>query len=180
MRLMLILLCWTLVATARDYGFRIEKADLVRRGDMVALSAAIHYRFSPTLVRALHHSVPLTLTVKVEILRPRRGLWDERLWQRKLNFRIQYYPLAQVYRVIDETNHFQRSFPRLDAALAALGELQEIALPVPEGWQPPDRAYAEVTVRLNIERLPWALRPQAYFSPAWRLISEPYRWPLTG
>ncbi len=180
MRLMLILLGWTLTALAGDYGFRVERADLVRRGDMLALSAAIHYRFSSTLVRALRHGVPLTLTVEVRILRPRRGLWDERLWRRRLNFRIQYYPLARVYRVIDETNHSQRSFPRLDAALTALGRLQEIALPVPEGWRLPARAYAEVSVGLNIERLPWALRPLAYFSPAWRLISEPYRWPLTG
>ncbi|HEB78168.1 MAG TPA: DUF4390 domain-containing protein [Methylothermaceae bacterium] len=180
MRIGLLLLCWSLAAIAKDYGFRVKEADLVRQGDMLALSATIQYRFSPTLVEALHHGVPLTLTVKVRLLQPRRGLWDERLWQRRLNFRIQYYPLAQVYRVVDETNRSQRSFPRLDAALAALGELQEIALPVPENWQLPERAYAEVTVQLNIERLPWALRPQAYFTPDWRLISEPYRWPFSG
>lgn len=181
MRLIGLLLgLWTLSVTAAgDYGFRIRQASLAREGDLTLLSAAIDYRFSPTLIDALRHGVPLVLTVDACIHRPRRGLWDETLWCRALDFRLQYYPLAQVYRVVDETHRFQRSFPRLDAALAALGRLEGIALPPPPP-QFPRRGYASVRVRLNIERLPWALRPLAYFSPDWFLRSERYRWPLSG
>ena len=164
----------------RDYGFRVSHASLAREGEVLVLNAAIDYRFSPTLVEALRHGVPLVLSVDTCLRRPRRALWDETLWCRTLDFRLQYYPLARVYRVVDETHRFQRSFPRLDAALAALGRLEAIALPPPAPPRLPRQGYVTVQVRLNIERLPWALRPRAWFSPDWRLRSERYRWPLSG
>ncbi len=173
------LLClWPLPATLDDYGFRVRHAFLAFQQDAIALTAGIDYRFSDTLVEALERGVPLTLTVTTRIRQPRRGLWDETVWRRDLDFRIQYYPLSQVYRVVDETNRFQRSFPRLDSALVALGELNEIVFTMEEGWAPPRFSYGEVKVWLNIERLPWALRPIAYFSPDWRLSSNPYRWEI--
>ncbi len=171
------LLClWSLTAIGGDYGFQVRYASLVFQQDAVALTSGIDYRFSNTLVEALDNGVPLTLTVTTRIRQPRRGLWDETVWRRDLDFQIQYYPLSQVYRVVDETNRFQRSFPRLESALVALGELNEIAFSIEEGWTPPRPSYGEVEVWLNIERLPWALRPIAYFSPEWRLHSNPYRW----
>lgn len=169
----------SLVVWPQEYGFRVRHASLSFQQDAIALIAGITYRFSDTLIEALQHGVPLTLTVTTSIRQPRHWLWDDTLWRRKLNFRIQYYPLSQMYRVVDETNRFQRSFPRLETALAALGVLDEIALPVDEGWAPPRNSYAQLRVRLNIERLPWALRPLAYFSPEWRLYSSPYRWQIS-
>ncbi len=170
---------WPLVVIAENYGFRVQHASLSFQKDAIALIASIDYRFSDTLVEALQHGVPLTLTVATSIRQPRRGLWDETLWRRDLDFRIQYYPLSQVYRVVDETNRFQRSFPRLESALVALGDLSEIAFPIQDGWNPPRFSYGQLKVRLNIERLPWALRPVAYFSPQWHLYSHPYRWQIS-
>lgn len=173
-----LLALWALLAAAVEYGFTVRQARLIRHSDAFALTAAIDYRFSPAVIDALQAGIPLTLTVKTRIRKP-HWWWDKIVWRRDLDFRIQYYPLAKVYRVIDESNDFQRSFSHLQAALAALGELQRIALPVAEEWQPDPDCYAEVIVKLNLERLPWALRVPAYFSPAWRLISPPYRWSLS-
>ncbi len=169
---------WALLAAA-DYGFEVRQARLLRHSDAFALTATIDYRFSPAMIDALESGVPLTLTVKTRIRQPRFWWWDSIVWRRDLDFRIQYYPLAKVYRVIDESNDFQRSFTQLSAALEALGELQQIALPVAENWRPPGSSYAEVIAKLNLERLPWALRVPAYFSPEWRLRSPPYRWLLS-
>ncbi len=164
---------------AEDYGFEVRQARLLRHSDAFALTARIDYRFSPAVIDALEAGVPLTLTVKTRIRQPRFWWWDSIAWRRDLDFRIQYYPLAKVYRVIDESNDFQRSFAQLNAALEALGDLQQIALPVAENWRPPRSSYAEVMAKLNLERLPWALRVPAYFSREWRLRSPPYRWPLS-
>ncbi|GAB6066709.1 hypothetical protein JCM13664_00270 [Methylothermus subterraneus] len=172
-----LLAVWAAHLAARDEGFTVLYARLLRHSDAFALTAKIAYRFSPAVIEALESGIPLTLTVKTRIRRPRWG-WDATVWRRDLDFRIQYYPLAKVYRVIDESNDFQRSFAQLDAALEALGDLKQVALPVAEDWRPARDCYAEVWVKLNLERLPWALRVLAYFSPAWRLRSSPYRWRL--
>lgn len=174
-----VLAMWTLLLTASDYGFAVRYARLMRQSDAFTLTAKIDYRFSSAMVEALESGVPLTLTVKTRIRRPRFWWLDAVVWRRDLDFRIQYYPLAKVYRVIDESNDFQRSFARLDVALEALGDLQQIALPVAEDWHPDPGCYAEVMTKLNLERLPWALRVPAYFSPQWRLRSPPFRWPLS-
>ncbi|GAB4361465.1 MAG: DUF4390 domain-containing protein [Methylohalobius sp. ZOD2] len=166
-------------ALAADYGFRVREARLLRQSDAYTLTAEIDYRFSPPVIDALNHGLPVVLTVTTRIRQPHDWLWDTTRWRRTLNFRIQYYPLAKVYRVIDETNRFQRSFAELSAALRALGDLQDIALPVAEEWRlTGSEHYAEVAVDLNIERLPWALRVPAYFSPQWRLHAPKYRWQL--
>jgi len=167
-----------LLAAAED-AFVVRYARLLRQSDAFALTAKIDYRFNPTVIEALEAGVPLTLTVKTRIRRPRWGWWDATVWRRDLDFRVQYYPLAKVYRVVDESSNFHRSFAQLEAALSALGDLQQVILPVAEDWQPGPGCYAEVVAKLNLERLPWALRVLAYFSSSWRLRSSPYRWPLS-
>ncbi|MCX8048533.1 MAG: DUF4390 domain-containing protein [Methylohalobius sp.] len=172
-----ILALWASLAAA-DYGFTVRYARLTRYPDALALTAMIDYRFSQAMIDALEAGVPLTLTVKTRIYQPRL-VWDKLLWRHDLDFKIQYYPLAKIYRVIDESNNFQRSFAQLEAALEALGKLDGIVLPMTEDRFLSPGCYAELTVKLNLNRLPWPLRVPAYFSPKWRLRSPPYRWPLS-
>ncbi len=166
-------------AIGADFGFRVLQARLTQQSDALALSANIDYRFSPAAVDALRHGVPLTVAVTARILQPRHWFWDEVLWCKRLDFRLQYYPLAQSYQVVDEGNRVQRSFVTLKAALEALGVLQEVPLKAPRRkLTPKDEVYVSLGVKLDIEKLPWALRPLAYLSPQWRLASSEYQWPL--
>lgn len=173
------LMIWLSSAIPDDFGFKVLQARLMQQSDTLALSANIDYRFSPAAVDALRHGVPLTVAVTARILQPRHWFWDEVLWQKRLNFRLQYYPLAQTYQVVDEVNRVQRSFVTLETALEALGVLQEVPLKAPRRkLTQKDEVYASVGVKLDIEKLPWALRPLAYLSSQWRLASPEYQWPL--
>ncbi|HHJ39374.1 MAG: hypothetical protein AXA67_05250 [Methylothermaceae bacteria B42] len=177
--IVIVLFTWLSSAIPADFGFKVLQARLTQQSDALALSASIDYRFSPVAVEALRHGIPLTVAVTARILQPRHWFWDEVLWQKRLHFRLQYYPLAQSYQVVDEGHRIQRSFGTLEAALDALGVLQEVPLKAPRRkLTPKDEVYASLGVKLAIEKLPWALRPLAYLSPQWRLESSEYQWPL--
>lgn len=180
----LILGLWLMVggiatAAAEGGGFQIVQARLQRHTDL-ALTAMIDYRLSPDVEEALRHSIPLTVAVVVRILEPRRWLWDEVLWKGRLRYRIQYYPLSKAYQVVDETQGSQRSFTTREAALEALGNLQEVSLEVPDRIlsKHNPNLYVELQVKLDRQKLPWALQPVAYLSRQWQLISQEYQWPL--
>ena len=64
------------------------------------------------------------------------------------------------------------------AAIAALGEIEDLWLLEQERLEPDENYLLKVKVSLDIEALPLPLRPVAYLKPSWDLSSGWSRWPL--
>lgn len=150
--------------------FQIEQADLAYYPDTLLLSARIDYRLSEEVKGALRQGVPITTLLEVRLMGP---LWP--IWREQLAFRLEFLPLSGLYRVVDLESGIQRSFPRLEEATRALGQLEEKAFSLSERRFRESRGV-ELRVWLDRSQLPWSLWLKTLFDPKWHLSSPVYRW----
>ncbi|MCB1877456.1 MAG: DUF4390 domain-containing protein [Chromatiales bacterium] len=172
--LLFMLLAWTSIALAAE--FEVRSAELYQRDGDWYLDADIDYRFSPTALEALDSGVPLTVEVEIEVLRPRRWIWDETLLTRDFRFQIRYHALAQLFQVVNMDNGYQRNFGSRLAAIRALGNLRNFRVTNVNRLKYPGNYEARLRASLDIEALPLPLRPVAYASPSWHMASDWYEW----
>ncbi|ROR34250.1 DUF4390 domain-containing protein [Inmirania thermothiophila] len=159
-------------------GVVVRHADTRLVEEVYRLSARIDYRLSPAAGEALANGVPLTFEVTVEVVQPRRWLWDETLATVRLRSRLRFHALSGRYVLVNLNSGARRTFRRLEAALAAAGTLEAVPVLDRRLLAPGGRYQARLRARLDIEALPAPLRPLAYLSPGWRLASEWYAWRL--
>jgi hypothetical protein len=166
-------------ALAAD-DFNVIDAETRVVDGSVLLSAEIDYGFSERALEALENGVPLTILVHIQVREQGAWIWDESLVDQRLRYRIRYKPLSERYLVSRlPGEEGGRTFVTRQAAIAALGELDELYL-ISEKRLDPDRAY-EVHLRasLDIEELPLPLRPMAYLRSGWKQSTGWTKWPLT-
>lgn len=150
---------------------RVVSARLVR-APAAALEADLALPFSPVMLDALEHGIPLTLTFALAADAPSGPLARER------RLRIAYAPLAQQFQVTDVEVGTQRTFARRAQLLAAF---DRVRLPMDDAWATlPDDATLRLSVALDRRALPGPLRLPALFSSDWRLETAEYRWRLGG
>jgi hypothetical protein len=182
-RAWLPLLTWLMLiastGAAADDDFRVVDAQTQRVDGSYLLSAEIDYRFSSRALEALANGVPLTLEVHIQVREQGAWIWDQSLVDQRLRYRIRYKPLSERYLVSRLPGENGRTFVTRQAAIAALGELDDLYL-VGAQRLDPDKAY-EVHLRasLDIEELPLPLRPMAYLRASWKQSTGWTRWPLT-
>ncbi|WP_242513446.1 DUF4390 domain-containing protein [Halochromatium salexigens] len=166
------------MARAAD-GFHVIDAKTRRVDGKHILSAEIDYRFSERALEALENGVPLTIQVHLQVREQGAWIWDESLVDRRLRYRIRYKPLSERYLVSRLPSEDGRIFVTRQAAIAALGELNDLHL-ISAHHLDPQQAY-EVHLRasLDIEELPLPLRPMAYLRAGWKQSTGWTRWPLT-
>ncbi len=173
---LLLLLLFAFPARSGDYGFLIERAELIPIGESYVLNADVDYQFSEPAIDALEHGVPLTLKVRFKVMRHRDYWLDETILSETRRFLIRYHPLAKSFQIVHETSGIPQSFASFSAMLDALGEIRGWRT-VPVGSLEKDKEYwASLSVSLDIEALPLPLRPVAYVSPSWYLSSPLFRW----
>jgi len=180
LRWLFIALSWLFsgAGIAAEYGFEVKSAELVREQDEYVLNADIDYRFSERAVDGLKHGVPLTLVVAVKVYRDRALIWDERVVNVTLRYRLRYHALAKVYQVLNDSSGVQRNFVSLTDAVDALGRIRGMAIVEAERINSDDQYEVSIKADLDIEALPLPLRPVAYVTPQWYLGSSWYTWPL--
>jgi uncharacterized protein DUF4390 len=157
---------------------KVESASTLLVNKVYLLNARIHYSLSAKALEALSQGVPLTLELQIRVFRRRRFLWDEEVASLKQSYQLKYHPLTEQYLVKNLNTESQHSYPTLDAALNDLGHLQNFPMLDRRVLESGEKYTAGLRVRLDIEALPAPLRPLAYLSPAWRLSSDWYSWPL--
>lgn len=173
---LLLPLFTALAAWGADYGFVIERAELIPQGESYILNADVDYQFSEPAIDALEHGVPLTLKVRFKVLRHRDYWLDETILSETRRFLIRYHPLAKSFQISHEASGIPQSFASFSAMLDALGEIRGWRT-LPVGSLEPGKEYwASLSVSLDIEALPLPLRPVAYVSPSWYLSSPSFRW----
>ncbi len=175
--LFILILGLSAQASAEESPFTIRSANIYLDNKVYLVNADIHYSLTRPVLDALHNGVPLTIELRIELIRQREWpWWDETMAVIKQRYRLRYFALAQHY-VLDNLNMgTESSYQSLEAALEALGKLKELPL-LDQNLLPSSGEYlARMRVALDIESLPTPLRLLAYLSSRWRLTSEWYTW----
>lgn len=167
-----------LVSVAWAGEFRILSADTRLEAGVYLLSARTKYRLGDTPREALENGVPLTIELKMEVMRDREWLWDETIAELKQQFRLEYHALSRQYLVTNLNSGEIKSFPSLSSATEFLGRINNFPLLDASLLEPDERYYGRLRASLDIEALPLPLQPIAYLFKNWHLMSEWYTWPL--
>jgi len=159
-------------------SFIVKDVSVSVREGSYRLNARIDYRLTSEVEEALSNGVPLTLRVELVVGKMWRGFWEPNPLSRTLRYQIRYHALTQLYRVVDMQTGEDQSFVTQDAALYALGEIDDMAL-VPSSEVRPDEGYQlRLRADLEIDSLPLPLQPLAYLGQGWRLTTGWTQWPL--
>lgn len=167
---------WALLALAAE--FTISKASGRLQDGTYLVDATIAYDLSEAALEALENGVPLTVELHVQVRREGAWVWEPDVVDSRLRTQIRFSPLLGTYQVTSIDSGAQRSFASRDRAIAALGEVKDLALVRADVLDPAETYRVEMRVSLDIESLPLPLRPRAYLSPDWNLSSEWSRWRL--
>jgi hypothetical protein len=158
--------------------FLVKDVVIDGEGGEYRLNARIDYRLTPEVEEALSNGVPLTLKVQLEVGKVWRGFWEANALSHTLRFQIRYHALTELYRVVDMQTGEEQNFVTQDAALYALGEIDNLPL-VSRGDLVPGEAYQlRLRADLEIEALPLPLQPFAYLGRGWRLTTGWTQWPV--
>ncbi|RMG28822.1 MAG: DUF4390 domain-containing protein [Gammaproteobacteria bacterium] len=161
-------------------GFRVVDVRSERSDGLYRVDANLHLRLSRAAREALDNGLPLTIQIRMQVLRPRRYLWDEVVAEVIQRYRLRYHALARRYVLVNLNTDEQRPYPTLAQALARLGTLRDFPLIDTHLLDPEATYLARIRVELDIESLPTPMRVMAYLSKAWHLDSDWYVWRLQG
>ena len=162
-----MLLLWLVPWSNATADFKVTEVAPRIAGQSLAVSGNLDLELTPTVQEALGKGVPIEVVIDIDLYRARAILWDARVASWVLHRRISYHALSRQYLV---TGH------KLQAALADMGVLDGLRLPLKRKLQATSQYYVSVRASLDIDSLPAPLRPVAYTSLAWRLSSGWTRW----
>lgn len=175
--LSLLLLC--IGPAAADHDFEVRRVETQLGADgRYRLDARIDYDFSPEALEALEHGVPLTVLIHLQVRRAGAWIWEDSLLDTQLRRTIRYKPLSERYEVSRLAERTGRGFVSREAALRALGQIEDLDLFPAERLDPALDYEVQLKTELDIEELPLPLRPMAYLKPSWKLSSGWTKWPL--
>ena len=163
---------------ALDGELEIRSAYAVPSHGVIMVSAHVIYPRSERLVGSLKDGVTLSFGLECSITHHRRLWFDAEAVHLVRHRELSYQVIADRYLLRDTDAGSQESFPTLEAALAALGAVEEWPVAVDsqlrqdEEWQ--------IGLRADVRRghMPDALRALMFWSDAWHRASEWYTWTL--
>lgn len=167
-----------LSAAENQGGFVVQGASSHLVDGVYRLNATIDYRFSQAVEEALENGVPLTIEVQIEVRRDRWYWLDEEVATLNQYYLLQFHALSRQYLLTGLNSGQQRGFYTLGAALEEMGSLSEIPILDSKLLHPDTEYQVRLRALLDIESLPAPLRPVAYLSEEWRLVSQWYSWSL--
>ncbi|MGD2082388.1 MAG: DUF4390 domain-containing protein [Chromatiales bacterium] len=162
----------------RAEEFLVEEASTHLQDGVYLLDAEIDYRLSDTAIEALDNGVPLTMEVHLQVRGKHAWIWQSDAAEYRLRNVIRYHALSGLYEVTGLASDTRRNFVSRDAALGALGEIDDFPLIERDRLEPDETYEVALKAELDIEALPLPLRPLAYLSSAWKLSSEWTSWRL--
>jgi hypothetical protein len=154
---------------ASDAQLRISGAA-VRQG---VLSARLQWQPSDAVLDALDHGIVLDFVVDLRAYGPTRVGWRDTLAHIERHIELRFFPLSRRYQLRDLDRGETRSYAARALLMAALEDLR---LELPGDWTQATAASYALSVDLDRERLPGALRLPALLRPDWRLSSGDYSW----
>jgi hypothetical protein len=149
-------------------------------GKIYRLDASLKYKFPPKALEALENGVTLILALDIEVIKPRRYMWNEEIATLEQRYEIKYLALTDQYLLSNKNSGSQFVYSTLDEALATLEKINDLPI-IDAHLLDKDEFYmVQIRSRLDFDSLPPPLRLKAYFSNDWWLTSGWYSWGLTG
>lgn len=177
-RVFIVLCCLVMAPCTLAEGIVISSASSKLEGDIYQLDAKLDFNFDPEMIDALEHGVSISIDINILIKRERNWLWDPKVKEDTLSFRLEQHPLSDRYLVTNLNNKNVRQFQTLDAALDFLGTIHNYFL-VSRSVLSSDETYiCMIKAELNTETLPAVIRPIAAVSKKWQLDSPWYEWKI--
>jgi len=174
---------WLAGAGAQDFPerqgyFNVRSADTRLVDGVQVLDARLQLILSDEALAALNSGVPLTIELRLEVIRERRWLPDSLDAELDLRYELEYRPLSQRYIVRNLNSGNQESFATLYSALNSLGRIE--ALPVVDDAILDGGADYRMRLRalLSTQQYPAPLRILFFWRDQWQLKSDWYEWPL--
>lgn len=145
---------------------------------VLQVSGNLDLALTPKVEEAIGKGIPMQLVIDLRLFRQRPLIWDERIETWGLRRELSYHALSGQYLVgsVSAVPADRESFTSLNEALAELGAIDGVALPIDEPLVADADYRLDVRVRLDVEALPSLLRPVAYTSSDWNLNSEWTTW----
>lgn len=170
------LLAGLLLALPVRGDFVVRNVEAQLQDQNLRVTTRIELNLSEQAELAIENGVPLVMLTEFEL--QRQGLlWKKTLLSSRIRRQLRYHSLADGYVVEDLEEGEIDMFNSVGEALNSMGVLREQLFAVPGDLRENDRGYTlSVRSRLDINRLPAALRPLAFFSPSWRLSSDWTKW----
>jgi hypothetical protein len=159
-------------------GAEVKQAEIKLQGESYVLTADIVFQLSEKAKDALQNGVPLFWDLQIKLLQHRDFLWDKKLVDTAIRYRIQYQAMLNMYRVRNEDNGKVYNFSTLPAALSLMSAI--VDFPVIEKLRIDAEKEYLCLLKINFDRnlLPLPLRPIAYIDSEWYLSSDWTLWPL--
>lgn len=174
----LILVCYTVLAQAENPGFTVKRAETKLIDKVYHLSMQIDYQFSQQVLEAIQSGVPMVVALDIELRRPRRFLWDEKIAELRQRFQLQYHALAEQYIIKNLNSGAQNTAPTFNTALFYLKNIKDLPLIDQQFLKPDEHYIVGVKVGLEFDSLPVPLKLRAYTSGSWWLDSDWFVWDL--
>ncbi|MBV2121277.1 MAG: DUF4390 domain-containing protein [Candidatus Thiodiazotropha sp. (ex Ctena orbiculata)] len=159
-------------------SFSVQEVQINKVDNGYRLNARIDYALSDKAHQALSNGVPLTLKVQLVVDKVWRGFWEPSPYAQTLWFQIRYHALTELYRVVDMQSGEEQNFVTQEAALYALGEINNLPLVRLVQLIPGEDYLLRLRADLDIDSLPLPLQPLAYLGGGWKLTTGWSQWPL--
>ncbi len=170
-----LLLAGALVSPARaDSAVRLNRAELVQKGEMWHLDGGFEIRLSATLDEALRRGVQLTFVQEFESQRPRDWWLAEDIAELSRVVRLSFNALLKQYYVT--VSGHSETLDTLDEALRSVGDLSGWAVMHQSQVRKKQSHTAAVRMYLDVTQLPKPLQLNAVASTRWQLDSGWQEW----
>lgn len=162
----------------REGYFEVRSAASRLNGGVHMLDARLQLVLSSEALNALNSGVPLTIELRMQVIRVRRFYVDSIDAELAVRFELEYRPLSERYVVRNLNSGDQDSFATLYSALNNLGRIQGLPV-IDESLLIPGREYrARLRALLATEQYSAPLRLLFFWRDEWQLTSEWYEWML--
>lgn len=173
-----IVLCLCFEPVYGEFVVEDVQADLVQQE--LHVSTKINLSLSEQAELAVENGVPLVVLTEFALIKD-GILWDQTLLIYKNGQQLRYHSLSDRYVVQDLDVEGIDTYGSVTEALQSMGALRSLVLRLPESVELNTTGYTlSVRSRLDINKLPAALRPLAFFSPSWQLTSDWTSWQITN
>ena len=155
--------------------FSVDYAHVSKIGNGYVLNARVVYPLTARVQEAIANSVPIVFSQQIKLIRqtPLLGkywIWEQTPWLTEIRYEIRYHALSQQYIVRDLGTKNQNTYPSLNDALQALGNIYTLSLP-PEHLTETHNLSLQIRSELDLYALPTPMRPGALISKKWQLAS---------
>ena len=160
----------------REGYFEVRSAKTELLAGVHTLDARLQLVLSSKALAALESGVTLTIELQMQVIRPRRWLFDDTVAELAVRYELEYRPLRERYIVKNLNSGEQDSFATLYSALNSLGRVQGLPI-IDDTLLDPDREYRiRLRAMLNTEQYPATLRLLFFWRGEWQLQSEWFEW----